>query len=320
MIDRIAVVAIGRNEGERLRVCLESVRSLGLTAVYVDSGSTDGSVGLAASLGASVVELDPSAVFTAARGRREGFEELARQRPELDFVFFVDGDCEVDPDWPAAAVNFLDANPRVGVVAGHRRERFADASPYNRFADAEWEVPAGECAATGGDLVVRVEAYLQSGGWDPTALCGEEPELCKRIRESGWKVWRIDHPMTRHDMGMTRFGQWWRRQVRTGHGGMQVERRFRVGQFNKILRSAVVWGVAAPLLPPVVAVAATALGAPGVALATLTIGVACWLAQLLRVTLGFQRRGKPWGASFECAGLTMLAKPAIAWGGATLPL
>ena len=44
MIPRVGVVAIGRNEGERLRVCLESARRDVHALVYVDSGSTDGSV------------------------------------------------------------------------------------------------------------------------------------------------------------------------------------------------------------------------------------------------------------------------------------
>ena len=40
----IGIVAIGRNEGERLRRCLNSVIGRGLRVVYVDSNSTDDSV------------------------------------------------------------------------------------------------------------------------------------------------------------------------------------------------------------------------------------------------------------------------------------
>ncbi len=49
----IGVVAIGRDEGERLERCLRSVRAPGRTLVYVDSGSSDGSVALAERLGAA---------------------------------------------------------------------------------------------------------------------------------------------------------------------------------------------------------------------------------------------------------------------------
>jgi len=43
---KIGLVVIGRNEGERLARCLASVRAIP-HGVYVDSGSTDGSVELA---------------------------------------------------------------------------------------------------------------------------------------------------------------------------------------------------------------------------------------------------------------------------------
>ena len=43
--DRVGFVVIGRNEGERLVRCLDSLKSAGAAEiVYVDSGSTDGSV------------------------------------------------------------------------------------------------------------------------------------------------------------------------------------------------------------------------------------------------------------------------------------
>ncbi len=63
------VIAIGRNEGKRLVDCLTSVRSATASIVYVDSGSTDGSVAAAEKLGARVVKLDLAQPFTAARAR-----------------------------------------------------------------------------------------------------------------------------------------------------------------------------------------------------------------------------------------------------------
>jgi glycosyltransferase involved in cell wall biosynthesis len=79
----VGVVAIGRNEGERLRRCLASVLGRGAPVVYVDSQSTDGSTSLARSMGADVVELDMSLPFSAARARNEGFERLVRLAPGL---------------------------------------------------------------------------------------------------------------------------------------------------------------------------------------------------------------------------------------------
>ena len=97
--DLIGAVVIGRNEGERLRACLETVKNQVQSVVYVDSGSTDGSVKLARSLGVSVVELDLSVPFTAARARNAGFEYLLQIEPSVEFVQFVDGDCLIVEGW-----------------------------------------------------------------------------------------------------------------------------------------------------------------------------------------------------------------------------
>ena len=72
----IGVVVIGRNEGQRLERCLRSLAQGADKVMYVDSGSTDGSLQLAANLGVEVLALDMSTPFTAARARNEGFAAL----------------------------------------------------------------------------------------------------------------------------------------------------------------------------------------------------------------------------------------------------
>lgn len=214
----IGVVVIGRNEGNRLKACLLSVIGERRTVVYVDSGSTDGSVELARSLGVHVVELDLSIPFTAARARNAGFEYLLQVKPEVEFVQFVDGDCRVVEGWLECAVYELVAQPDVVVVCGRRREEFPAHSIYNRLCDIEWNTPVGEAKACGGDSMMRVSALKKVGGFNPTLIAGEEPELCLRLRQVGGKILRIDAEMTLHDAQITRFSQWWKRSIRSGYG------------------------------------------------------------------------------------------------------
>jgi len=214
---QIGAVAIGRNEGQRLRVCLTSLKGRVGTLVYVDSGSTDGSVAMAAQLGAQVVELDRDVPFTAARARNAGLARLCREVPNVELVQFVDGDCEVVPGWLERAQQELRANPEVAVVCGRWRERHPDASIYNRLCDIEWDTPVGFAKACGGDALMRVAALQQVGGYNDELIAGEEPDLCLRLRQRGWKVLRVDAEMTLHDAAMTHFRQWWRRNVRAGH-------------------------------------------------------------------------------------------------------
>lgn len=245
----IGAVIIGRNEGARLVACLASFPAGVRPLVYVDSGSTDGSVAAARAAGAEVVALDMDQPFTAARARNAGFERLMALGG-AKFVQFVDGDCVVQPDWLPTAAAFLQANPETGVVCGRRREMRPEASVWNRLCDAEWDTPIGQARFCGGDALMRADAVMAVGGYDPTLIAGEEPELCVRMRAAGWKVWRIDQEMTLHDAAMTKVGQWWKRTRRGGHAfaegaalhGAPPERHW-VAE----TRRAVLWGVALPV-------------------------------------------------------------------------
>ena len=247
---RLGAVVIGRNEGVRLVACLGSFPASVRPLVYVDSGSTDGSVAAAQAAGAEVVALDMAVPFTAARARNAGFARL-QALGGAEFVQFVDGDCKVQPGWLFAAAAFLDAHPEAAVVCGRRREIHPEASIWNRLCDAEWDTPVGPAKACGGDALMRVEALAAVGGYDPTLIAGEEPELCVRLRQAGWEVWRIDQEMTLHDAALTRMGQWWKRTRRGGHAfaegaalhGAPPERHW-VGE----TRRAVLWGAALPLV------------------------------------------------------------------------
>ena len=174
-------VIIGRNEGDRLRLCLESVLTQIAHVVYVDSGSSDNSVENARSAGAEVVELDMSTPFTAARARNAGLAALT-QSHEIDFVQFVDGDCVLHEGWIAHAVEFLSEHSDAGVAFGRLRERFPDASIYNRMCDWEWNSPVGITKSCGGIALMRVAALNDVEGFDPSLIAGEEPELRVRLR------------------------------------------------------------------------------------------------------------------------------------------
>jgi GT2 family glycosyltransferase len=250
-LKQVGLVAIGRNEGKRLHQCLLSVLGKVAHVVYVDSGSTDGSIELARSLGVDVVELDLSTPFTAARGRNAGFDRLLQANPQIEFVQFVDGDCEVVEGWLERALHELESQPNIAVVCGRRRERFPEQSIYNRLCDIEWDTPVGEATACGGDSMMRVEAFQQAGGFNPTLIAGEEPELCVRLRQKGWKIFRLDAEMTLHDAQMTRFGQWWKRSLRAGHAyaeGAWLHGREPERHWVKESRSIWLWGVFIPFL------------------------------------------------------------------------
>lgn len=250
-LEQVGLVAIGRNEGDRLRQCLKSVVGKVPHIVYVDSGSTDGSVEFARSLGVQVVSLDLSIPFTAARSRNAGFEKLLEIHPQMQWVQFVDGDCEVVEGWLETAVDELIANPQLAVVCGRRRERFPDQSIYNLLCDIEWDTPVGDAKACGGDAMMRVTAFKQVGGFNGTLIAGEEPELCVRLRQAHWTIRRLDAEMTLHDANMLAFGQWWKRTLRAGHAyaeGVYLHGSNPERHWVKESRSIWLWGLLIPLI------------------------------------------------------------------------
>lgn len=283
---RVGVIAIGRNEGERLRACLESVCSQAPVSqvVYVDSNSTDGSVDMARSLGVEVVELDLSRKFTAARARNAGLSRLLELAPEVTHVQFVDGDCEVVPDWIANALKEFSEDEELAVVCGRRRERFPDYSLYNKLCDLEWDTPIGDVAACGGDALILVEALRRVGGYRESLIAGEEPEMCFRMRGLGYKIRRIDREMTLHDAAMDRASQWFKRAKRSGHAAAEHAGLYGRDPEHlgvKPTLSNAVWGLAVPA-----AIGATAIASsPLVAI----VGGALAYGHLYRKSYEFER-------------------------------
>jgi glycosyltransferase involved in cell wall biosynthesis len=219
----LSIVIIGRNEGDRLASCLQSVDSIRAEAelIYVDSASADGSSQVASDFGAQVIVLH-GGIQTAARARNAGW-----QRALAPYVLFLDGDTILNRGFPAAALKVLESEPSIAAVWGHRRELYPEHSLYNRVLDLDWIYLAGITDYCGGDVVMRRSAIAEIEGYDPSLIAGEEPELCRRLRARGYRIMHIDFPMTRHDLNMMRFSQYWRRAERAGHAYAEISDRFR---------------------------------------------------------------------------------------------
>jgi glycosyltransferase involved in cell wall biosynthesis len=222
----LSIVVIGRNEGQRLVRCLQSVQSIrGLVGdvelLYVDSGSTDGSFQTAESYGAKSILLNTDRP-TAALGRETGWRNASS-----DFILFLDGDTVLHPDFPVKALDAITSDATIAAVWGRLREIHPEQSLYNRVLDLDWIFHFGEINLCGGNVLMRRRALEVSGGYDSTLIAGEEPELCCRIRAHGYRILHIDAPMVGHDLAMTRFRQYWKRSIRTGYAYAEVSRRYR---------------------------------------------------------------------------------------------
>jgi glycosyltransferase involved in cell wall biosynthesis len=143
---RIGVVVIGRNEGARLEACLRGLLEKRDETVYVDSASTDQSVALARGLQFHVVELDALLPLNAARARNAGFLRLRQILPGLRYVQFLDGDCELDPDWIPTAQAWLESHPQTVASAGAAGSVLSNAPFITNYATSNGTLRSGRRA------------------------------------------------------------------------------------------------------------------------------------------------------------------------------
>lgn len=244
----VSVIIIGRNEGRRLIRCIESVKAMNfpqdrLEIIYVDSNSSDDSVAQANALGAQTL-LVPPGPTTAALGRNTGLE-VARGT----YVFFLDGDTIVDPDFLTKAMTFLEEHSDYVGVCGDRREIAPEESIYNRLLDLDWNGPPGDVAFFGGDAVARRQALIDVGGYKEDLIAGEEPQLCHRLRAKGYKIMHLDIPMTGHDLALRNFKGYWLRCYRAGHAYAEVAELTQGETFGKESKRNLIQGAAYLIMP-----------------------------------------------------------------------
>lgn len=250
-LGRSAAVVIGRNEGAKLRRCLESVAGRFEPLVYVDSESSDGSRELANALGADVVCLDLSTPFTFGRARNLGARRVLQLAPGTAYIQFVDADSEVAAGWHDQAVQALAARPRLGAVWGMVRERNIDTSPFNRLYSLEFDARLSPTDSFGGMAMLRREALDAVDGYNESLATFEDHELSSRLRANGWQLQRLDGEMVIHEAGMSTLSGWWQREIRAGRGrarqvvlhGCTADRGW-----WRAYASALLWGLVLPAL------------------------------------------------------------------------
>jgi len=210
-------VVIGINTEATLERCLLSIKASTYPAdsihiIYVDGGSSDNSLAVAADIpGVRVISLeDPHP--TPGRGRNAGWRS-----GDSPFVQFLDSDTVLEPDWLEKGIQALQEDT-VGAVQGFRQEMHPEKSVYNWLTSLEWNGPPGEADSFGGDVLLRRTILEKTGGYDEIMVGGEDPELSQRVRALGWKILQLDTIMTYHDIAMTRPGQYWKRAFRSGYG------------------------------------------------------------------------------------------------------
>jgi GT2 family glycosyltransferase len=249
-VSKLGIVIEGFNEGDKFKRCLESLENQNCLVVYVDSGSTDGSLELARAHKLSIVNLDVSITpFNCARARNAGFDRLFELDPSIEYVQFIDADCEMDIAWLQYAEQCFETDDTLGVICGRLREKYRNLSIYARLCDMEWDTAVGDVDACGGIAMMRASIFKSVGGFNVNLRAGEEIELCSRIKESGYRIVRVKEEMGLHDASIVNFSQWAGRISKYGFATAEsISRGLGDRQKHRYVFRALLWAGVMPVI------------------------------------------------------------------------
>jgi glycosyltransferase involved in cell wall biosynthesis len=197
----LSIVIIGKNAERTIGRLIESVIArvpsrLSSEIIYVDSASTDDTIETVSGYPVTILQLSADHPLCASAGRFIGSRFASGK-----YIFFLDSDMEVMDGWLDRALMLLEEQPQIGVITGI----VVDTDPavrvdeipsidYSYYSD----VGLTEIEYAGGAAVFRQSVLNQVGTWNPHIISDEETELCLRIRQVGYRVVRLEYPVTRH--------------------------------------------------------------------------------------------------------------------------
>jgi N-acetylglucosaminyl-diphospho-decaprenol L-rhamnosyltransferase len=224
---RLAVVVVSYEARETLLASLGALHahaSLPLELVVVDNASTDGSPDAVRARYPEVLAIANAENAGFARGCNQGWR--ASRAP---YVLFLNPDAEVTPGAVEALVRLLESRPAVGAAGprtrgsdgtiqvstgpdltplAERRQRRLVLGVARRAAPALAEAEALHARehepawVSGSCLVARRTALEAVGGFDERFfLYEEDADLCRRLREAGWRVVFTPEAEVKHHLG-----------------------------------------------------------------------------------------------------------------------
>lgn len=198
---RVTVVVLSFNRREEVLGNLQRLTRLTgrPSIIVVDNGSADGTPAAVEARfpRVTVIRL---ATNVGAAARNVG-ASLAR----TPYVAFSDDDTAWEPDAPARAADILDAYPRIAVISAHilvgEEGRDDPACIPMRESPLDSTGLPGKAILgfMAGACIVRVSAFLSTGGYLPELFIGgEEAPLALDLASRGWHMVYCPQVVTRH--------------------------------------------------------------------------------------------------------------------------
>jgi glycosyltransferase involved in cell wall biosynthesis len=124
-----------------------------------------------------------------------GARQVAVENALGDYIVWVDGDMVLPSDFVRKQVEFMDANPTVGIGKGkyglNRKDKLVASLENMEFLinfSHEGETTSKSLGTSG--CIYRVQAIRQAGGFDANIKgVGEDMDAEYRVKAEGWKLY-----------------------------------------------------------------------------------------------------------------------------------
>lgn len=185
-IPKLSTVIIARNEEDRIKTCIDSVRNatkdIDSEILLIDSNSSDKTVDIAKSYEIKIYRITNDEYCSASAGRYLGTEFATG-----DAILFVDGDMEISNDWVEDGLQLLtDSSKIAGVsVMLNSRDYIETELKHDIISDEERYYVTKRFGGLG---MYDSNVLEKIGGFDPRLPGYEDVDLGYRITEEGYKL------------------------------------------------------------------------------------------------------------------------------------
>jgi mycofactocin glycosyltransferase len=218
----VSIVVAVCNRASEIGSCIESLLSLNYCRlkyeiIVVDDASEDDTASVVSRYPVKLIIQEQNLGQSAARN-----VGVTAARGEI--VAFVDSDCIAESEWLRELVPFFQ-DSRNALVGGYVASYFQE-SVLDRYEAAKSPLNMGEDMLTGYgeesdfyvpacNMLVRRDAYLQSGGLNENLRVGEDVDFCWKLKENGYRLVYIPKGRVRHKH-RNRFAQTFKRRFEYG--------------------------------------------------------------------------------------------------------
>jgi len=181
--------------------------------VFVDDGSEDSTLSIIKN---HIPKMGMSSVVLHTSWKGVGSaRNTVLANAEGEYILWVDGDMVLSPDFLSKLVEFMEKNPKAGIVKGRQAlvsggNALATLEAYSRAAGrmVDYQSRKGKFKAVGtGGALYRMKAVEKVGEFDEKLKgYNEDWDIELRFRKAGWSLYSVD--VTFHDY--ERFGLTWK--------------------------------------------------------------------------------------------------------------